>query len=85
MGSSVEDIVAKMRRAPANVRYSELFKVCESYFGAARQTRGSHAIFKTPWQGDPRVNIQDYKGQAKRFQVLQVLEAIDKMETLKEG
>ncbi len=33
-----------------------------------------------PWAGDPRVNIQDDKGKAKSYQVLQVLAAIDKID-----
>ena len=37
-------------------------------------------IYKTPWQGDPRVNIQNHKGKAKAYQVKQVLKAIDKLE-----
>jgi len=36
--------------------------------------------FKTPWPGDPRVNIQNAKGKAKPYQVRQVLQAIDKIE-----
>jgi hypothetical protein len=59
--------------------------IAGSCFGAPRQKGGSHAVFRTPWRGDPRVNIQSDKGMAKRFQVLQVLEAIEKMENLKEG
>jgi hypothetical protein len=43
----------------------------------------SHAIFKTPWVGDPRINIQDGKGKAKAYQVRQVLLAIDKLEGLR--
>jgi len=30
-----------------------------------------------PWAGNPRVNIQSFKGQAKPYQVRQVLAAID--------
>jgi hypothetical protein len=37
-------------------------------------------VFKTPWPGDPRVNIQNSNGQAKPYQVRQVLAAIDKKE-----
>jgi hypothetical protein len=33
-----------------------------------------------PWQGDPRVNIQDDKGMAKAYQVKQVLKAIERLE-----
>jgi hypothetical protein len=35
---------------------------------------------KTPWQGDPRINIQNHKGKAKAYQVKQVLIAIEKLE-----
>ena len=69
-----------MRANPRGVRYGDLHKVCEYYFGVPRRTGGSHAIFATPWPGDPRVNIQNSKGQAKPYQVRQVLAAIDKKE-----
>jgi len=72
-----------MRTNPKGVRYAELHAVCVEFFGEPRrQQGGSHAIFKTPWPGDPRVNIQDDKGKAKAYQVRQVLAAIDKLETL---
>ena len=54
--------------------------LCEHYFGPPRRTGGSHAVFKTPRPGDPRVNIQNSNGQAKPYQVRQVLAAIDKKE-----
>lgn len=78
--SSVTQIIVKMRSSPANVRYQDLVKICTSYFGEARQSASSHAVFRTPWQGDPRVNIQNDNGKAKQYQVKQVLKAIDKME-----
>jgi hypothetical protein len=77
--ASVEKILDQMRTEPINVRFSELLKVCEEYFGKPRQTSGSHVIFKTPWMGDPRINIQNDKGKAKAYQVRQVLLAIDKL------
>ncbi len=40
----------------------------------------SHRVYKMPWAGDPRVNIQNEKGKAKVYQVKQVLKAIDKLE-----
>jgi hypothetical protein len=54
--------------------------VCEFYFGEARQDGNSHRVYKTPWRGDPRVNIQDNKGKAKAYQVKQVLRAIERLE-----
>ena len=37
-------------------------------------------VFKTPWAGDPRVNIQNDHGMAKEYQVRQVMAAIRKLE-----
>jgi hypothetical protein len=76
-------ILDQMRREPANVRFSDLKKVCEVWFGKPRQMGTSHAIFKTPWIGDPRINIQDDKGKAKAYQVRQVVLAIDKLEGMR--
>ena len=75
--SSVEKILEQMRTEPANVRFSELQRVCETYFGKPRQNGSSHAIYKTPWPRNPRVNIQNNKGKAKAYQVRQVLLAIE--------
>jgi len=81
--SEPSKILAQMRREPSNVRFSELKKICRHFFGDPRQDGTSHAVFKTPWIGDPRINIQDAKGKAKPYQVRQVLLAIDKLENMK--
>ena len=78
--AKVEAIVAAMRRNPKNIRFQDLCKVCDYYFGEPRQKGSSHRLYKTPWPGDPRVNIQNHKGMAKAYQVRQVLKAIDKLE-----
>jgi hypothetical protein len=78
--ATIEDLVASIQKNPANVRFSDLVKICDHYFGEARQ-KGSHHIYKTPWPGDPRVNIQrDKSGKAKAYQVRQVLAAIRRLE-----
>ena len=69
MAKKIGDIVARMRRNPRGIRFRDLCQVCDFYFGEARQTGGSHRIYQTPWQGDPRVNIQDDQGMAKAYQV----------------
>jgi hypothetical protein len=75
-------ILEAMRRTPKNVRFADMLKLCEEHFGAARQRGTSYAVFKTPWPGDPRVNIQNDKGRAKAYQVRQVLLAIDKLSAI---
>jgi predicted RNA binding protein YcfA (HicA-like mRNA interferase family) len=79
--AKVKEIVAKMRRNPRGIRFRDLHKVCDFYFGEARQKGSSHHIYKTPWPGDPRVNIQNAGGMAKAYQVRQVLKALDRLET----
>ena len=64
---------------PNNVLFNKLLALCRSYFGAMR-IAGSHHIFKTPWPGDPRVNLQRDGKMAKPYQVLQVKKAIEKLE-----
>lgn len=76
----IEDILVQIKGNPGNVRFTDLCRVCDHSFGEPRQSSGSHRIYKTPWQGDPRINIQNYKGKAKAYQVKQVLLAIEKLE-----
>lgn len=78
--SKADEIIKQMRKTPNDVRFMDLCKVCDLYFGQARQKSSSHRIYKTPWPGDPRVNIQNQKGKAKAYQVKQVLKAIEKLE-----
>jgi hypothetical protein len=77
----VTDIIAEMLNNPAGIRFVDLSRVCDYFFGQARQTSGSHRVYKTPWIGDPRVNIQNDRGKAKAYQVKQVLKAIERMES----
>lgn len=76
----VEKLVAQMKGSTTGVHYSDLEKVCDHFFGAPRQQGTSHRVYRMPWQGDPRVNIQDVRGDAKPYQVRQVIAAIEKLE-----
>ena len=79
-----DKILQQMRESPKNIRFDDLGKVCRKYFGAPRQNGTSHQVYKTPWSGDPRINIQKGNGgKAKYYQVQQVLEALDKLENVK--
>ena len=51
-----------MRREPGNVRSADLCKICAAHFGKPRQHGSSRVLFKTPWPGDPRINLQSEKG-----------------------
>lgn len=59
--------------------FRDVEDVCTHFFGAPR-TRGSHLIYKMPWAGDPRINIQNRGGQVAAYQVRQVAKAIARLE-----
>jgi hypothetical protein len=80
MKQSIEKILIRMRENPRNVRFADLYKICDRHFGPPRQQGGSHRVYRTPWEGDPRINIQNHKGMAKAYQVKQVLMAVEKLE-----
>lgn len=75
----MDDILTLMHKNPKGIRFTDLCKVCDHFFGDARQSGSSHRIYKTPWVGDPRINIQNDKGMAKAYQVRQVLKAIERL------
>lgn len=84
--SKMDKLLNAMALNPKNVRFSDLAKVCAYYFGELRNKGTSHHVYKTPWHGDPRVNIQKGKdGKAKAYQVRQVLSAVQKLENEENG
>ena len=76
-------ILRALRDNPKNVRFADLARLCDAYFGEPRQRGTSHRVYRTPWPGDPRVNIQNDKGKAKPYQVRQVVKTIEKLERMK--
>ena len=77
---SITDKLKQFKNNTKDVKFSELCKVCDFYFGNPRRSGSSHRVYKTTWRGDPRVNIQNSKGKAKSYQVRQVLKAIERLE-----
>jgi len=77
---STREVLQRLGQNPKGIRFSDLAKICDRYFGEARQKGSSHRIYRTPWAGDPRVNIQNIKGKAKAYQVRQGIRAIEKLE-----
>ena len=78
--AKIDEIISKMKQNAGGIRFSDLCKICDHFFGEPRKSASSHRVYKTPWQGDPRINIQNYKGKVKAYQVKQVLLALEKLE-----
>ena len=77
----LELILRRLRANPKAVRFADLARICDEYFGEPRQMGGSHRVYRLPWPGDPRVNIQNDKGMAKAYQVRQVIRAIERLKS----
>src|SRR5206468_1193205 len=86
VAKAVEDLLAQMKTNPVGVRYAEACKAVEHFFGAPRQNGTSHRVWKMPWPGDPRINLQEGKGgMAKAYQVRQAVAAIERFNQMTAG
>ena len=73
--------IQELRNNPKGIRFSRLVQVCDHFFRPSRPHRTSHLVYRTPWPGDPRVNIQEGRnGLAKAYQVRQVIKALEKLQ-----
>jgi hypothetical protein len=79
---TIEEAIQELEGHEKRIRFSRLLVICESFFGKVRIV-GSHHIFKTPWPGDPRMNLQEEKGMAKLYQVRQVLRCLHKLKGIR--
>lgn len=75
MSKALAKLLEGMRNNPKGVRFADLCRVCDSYFGECRN-RGSHRIY-TVSNGQPIVIQEGPGGKAKPYQVRQVLQALD--------
>ncbi len=71
--------IGALRNNPKGIRFAELARICSYFFGEPRQRSSSHIVYRMPWDGDPRINIQDDKGMAKPYQVRQVIRALERL------
>lgn len=85
MARDVETILGDMRTNPEGIKFNEARKVAEHFFAEFGKPRiaGSHHVYKMPWPGDPRINIQKEGPKAKRYQIIQMLEVVDKLKALR--
>ena len=80
---STTEILQRLRANTRGVRFAELAAICDRFFGEPRQRGTSHRVYRMPWPGDPRVNIQNDRGRAKPYQVRQVIRAIERLEDMR--
>lgn len=78
---SIASVIKWLEQSPNSIKFTELCRICDHYFGDPRQKGTSHRVYKTPWQGDPRINIQEKNGKGKVYQVRQVIKALKRLAT----
>jgi len=81
------DLERKARNSPENLDFGELCNLAERWGFVLQRQRGSHKLYKQedfPYPDTQRLrkkygrmNFQERGGQAKPYQVRQLLEAID--------
>ena len=76
---AIVSAIETLRSNPKGIRFNDLAAICHQFFGEPRQRGTSHRVYRTPWPGDPRVNIQNDRGMAKPYQVRQVIQALEKL------
>ena len=77
---TTSEILRRLRSNPKGVRFADLARICDHFFGEPRQQGTSHRVYRMPWPGDPRVNIQNERGMAKPDQVRRVIRAMERLE-----
>jgi predicted RNA binding protein YcfA (HicA-like mRNA interferase family) len=70
-------VLDKILSGSKNVRFDELVALVEGFGFRLSRVRGSHHIFEHP--DVPEIlNLQNYKGQAKPYQVRQLLDVVER-------
>ena len=70
-----EKLLKKILASPENIRFGDLVRLVEAYGVELARVSGSHHIFKHPDKVE-LLNLQDYRGQAKPYQIRQFLRLI---------
>ena len=70
-------ILAKVLSGSRNIRFADLCALLEALGFTRARTNGSHHIYAHP-QVSALVNVQNVNGQAKPYQVKQVIEIMER-------
>ncbi|MCL4863572.1 MAG: type II toxin-antitoxin system HicA family toxin [Caldilineaceae bacterium] len=79
--ANCQKLLRKARSNPANLRFAEICTLAECYGFQLARVSGSHHIYKYPGRKE-LINLQAGKGgEAKKYQVNQVLDIIKEIES----
>lgn len=70
-------LLAKILTSPNNVHFEDMVSLVEAFGFHLSRINGSHHIFTHPLVPVP-VNLQEFKGQAKPYQIRQFLRIVER-------
>ena len=73
-----EKLYMRVASAPANARFEDLVHLAEAVGFAETRTTGSHRILRHSERPELQLNLQPLQGQAKVYQVKQLLAMIER-------
>ena len=79
----INKILQKALSSPNNLRFTEARALAEGYGFRLSRVKGSHHIFVHP-EIQELVNLQEVSGQAKAYQVKQLLQLIERYNIIAE-
>jgi len=80
-----ERLLARLARGDlANISFSDMRRLVESFGFELRRTRGSHHIFVHP-EVPELLNLQEVRGEAKPYQIRQFLRLVERYALSLEG
>lgn len=75
-----EDLLAKAKNNPAGLRFSEACALAEAFGWVFARAKGSHRMYKKPGVQALMDFQETENGKAKKYQVEQLITAIDALE-----
>jgi len=75
--SRLAKLYMRVASAPANARFEDVVRLAEAVGFVLMRTRGSHRLFGHPDLPGLRLNLQPVRGQAKEYQVKDLLRTIE--------
>lgn len=76
--ASAEKLLRKIQQSRKNVKFNDAKKLVLALGFKLDRTKGSHFIYKHPDYDTAFLNLQESGGEAKPYQLKQILKAIDK-------
>ncbi|QQS39708.1 MAG: type II toxin-antitoxin system HicA family toxin [Acidobacteriota bacterium] len=80
---SCKKLLEKARNSATNYRYADAVKLASCYGWALDRQSGSHAIFIHK-DGNRRLTFTEQRGEIPAYQLRQLLEAIEKLDSTTE-